>query len=286
MRRHLAAHLTTLAATLVLVVATGCSGDDDDSGGGATSSATPTTTPTSTPTPPPSAIAVPAPEDDACYALSYDEAVAPTVTADPVPCARRHSAETYAVGTIANVVDGHLLAVDSERVQADVARACPAGLGAAVGGTVDDLRLSMLRAVWFTPTVEQSDAGADWYRCDVVALAGTERLAPGRGSLRGVLDTPEGRDAYGMCGTAGPDDPDFERVRCSDAHSWRAFSVIDLAGTSYPGRAAITEAGEQPCNDAAGDLADDPLDYEWGFEGPDEEQWDAGQTFVRCWAPD
>ena len=46
------------------------------------------------------------------------------------------------------------------------AGAAGAGLPAAwlasfLGGTVDDLRLSMLRAVWFTPTVEESDAGAD-----------------------------------------------------------------------------------------------------------------------------
>ena len=31
----------------------------------------------------------------------------------------------------------------------------------------------MLRTVWFTPSVEESDAGANWYRCDVVALPPT-----------------------------------------------------------------------------------------------------------------
>lgn len=271
--------LATLA--LAFAVLTGCSGGDEPDAAPTTSAA-----PTLAPTPPPRATAVPRPDDAACYALSYDEAVAPTATGTAVACRRRHSAETYAVGALANLVDGHLLAVDSDRVQASVARTCPAQLGAAVGGTADDLRLSMLRAVWFTPTVEESDAGADWFRCDVVALAGAEKLAPVTGSLRGVLDTPAGRDAYGMCGTAGPDDPDFERVPCRVRHSWRAFSVIDLPGATYPGRRAITAAGEQPCNDAAGDRADDPLDYEWGFEGPDKQQWAAGQTFVRCWAPD
>ncbi len=154
-----------------------------------------------------------------------------------------------------------------------------------MGGSVDDLRLSMLRAVWFTPTVEDSDDGADWYRCDVIALAGTEKLARFKGSLLGVLSTPEGRDTFGMCGTSSPDDADFERVLCRDPHSWRAFSIVDVPGGDYPGPAAITAAGETPCQDAAADIAPDPLDYEWGFEGPDKAQWEAGQKFIRCWSP-
>ncbi len=266
-----------LAAVLVLA---GCSGDDSPDPG-------PTESPTAevTPTPPPRAEAVPAPPDDACYRLSFRQAVSPTNGATPVRCRAEHTAETYAVGEVDNVVSGHLLAVDSERVQAQVAETCPARLGEAVGGSVEAQRLSMLRAVWFTPSLERSDEGASWFRCDVVALAGAEDLVAVRGSLRGVLDTQEGRDRYGMCGTARPDARGFERVPCSREHTWRAFSVVDLEPGRFPGRAAVTEAGTGECEDAAAGVADDPLDYEWAFEGPDAEQWAAGQTFIRCWAP-
>lgn len=166
-----------------------------------------------------------------------------------------------------------------------MAAACPAALPKVVGGSRDALDLSMLRAVWFTPTVEEYDAGADWYRCDVLALAGADRLMRVRGSLTGVLDTQQGRDTYGMCGTAGPDSAAFRRVPCSESHSWRAISVIRLPGGAYPGRAEVARAGEEPCRDAAADAADDPLDYRWAFEGPDAAQWRAGQTFIRCWTP-
>ena len=270
-----------IAAALLVLAA--CSGSETPAAV-TTSTATPSQPPVSTT--PPRADVVAAPDRGVCYDLTYEAAIAPTATGKPVSCKTRHSAETYAVGTIANLVDGHLLAVDSQRVQEQVARSCPARLGKAVGGSAEDLRLSMLRAVWFTPTVAESDSGADWFRCDLVALAGEEDLAPVKGSLLGVLDDAAGRDAFGMCGTAGPDDPAFERVPCRAGHSWRAFSVIEVPGRDYPGRGAITDAGEQPCKDGAGDLADDPLDFEWGFEGPDKSQWDAGQTFVRCWAPD
>ncbi|CAN5524836.1 hypothetical protein BH11ACT8_BH11ACT8_07180 [soil metagenome] len=269
---------------VTLLAAGGCDGSTDASPEPAPATSSTPTEPTATP--PPRATPAPRPAADACYDLTYDEAVAPTASMKTVPCKRRHSAQTYFVGEVANVVDGHLLAVDSDRVQQHVAASCPAKLAAAVGGSRDDVRLSMLRAVWFTPTVEQSDEGAAWYRCDVVALAGAEELADVRGSLEGILDTDAGRNTYGMCGTAGPDEPGFTRVPCGDEHSWRAFSVIDLPGGRYPGRPAVTQAGETPCQEAAADIADDPLDYEWGFEGPDAEQWAAGQTFVRCWAPD
>ena len=38
--------------------------------------------------------------------------------------------------------------------------------------------------------------------------------------------------------------------------------------------------------EAARAIASDALDYEWGYEWPTKEQWQAGQTFGRCWAPD
>lgn len=276
-----------LLPSLVLAAAlTGCSGDPSAEPGPSPSTSPTTTAATPEPTTPPTATEAPRPSPGACHRLDLDAALAPTAGLDSVPCRERHTAETYAVGRVDAVVDGHLLAVDSERVQRQVATTCPAALPEAVGGTLADVRLSMLRPVWFTPTVEESDAGADWYRCDVVVLAGADRLLPLTGSLAGVLGSPEGRDIYGMCGTAGPDDERFERVPCSSPHTWRAFSVIPLPDGDYPGRAAIAAAGSAPCQDAAAAIAADPLDYEWGFEGPDRDQWAAGQTFVRCWTPD
>ena len=49
--------------------------------------------------------------------------------------------------------------------------------------------------------------------------------------------------------------------------------------------AAVDQTGSG-CEEAAVDVVDDPLDYQWAYEGPDADEWAAGQTFVRCWAPD
>ncbi|WP_246081620.1 septum formation family protein [Nocardioides litoris] len=276
------ARATVLGAALLLLggLAAGCSGSDEPDAG-------PTASPSAvvTPTPPPTAAPVAGPEAGACFRLTFRQAVSPTNGAEPVRCRQRHTAETFAIGTVDNVVDGHLLAVDSERVQQQVATTCPDRLGRFVGGSLEDQRLSMLRAVWFTPSLEASSEGAAWFRCDVVALAGQRDLLAVTGSLEGVLGTEEGRQRYGMCGTASPSERSFERVPCSAEHSWRAFSVLPLEPGDYPGRRAVSEAGA-PCEDAAAGIADDPLSYRWASEGPDAQEWAAGQTFVRCWTED
>lgn len=234
----------------------------------------------------PSATPVPAPEDRACYRLAFEDALAPTTAARTTDCDGTHTSMTFAVGTLDTVVDGHLLAVDSERVMTQVAEACPARLADFVGGSLRDRRLSMLRAVWFTPTVEQSDAGADWFRCDVIAVAGQDALAPLTGRLSDVLSQPQGRERWAMCGTDDPDSPDFERVLCSQPHSWRAIEVVPFEDGRYPGVEAVRDAGQTPCEDAGRSVADDALNFQWGYEGPSKEQWAAGQTYGRCWAPD
>ena len=267
---------------VVLLVALGlsaCTGGDDEP------SADPTPSASSSAPAPPRASAAPVPEDRACYALTYDEAVAPTNAATSVPCTKRHTSMTFAVGELDTLVDGHLLAVDSDRVQAQVAATCPERLASFVGGSLDDRRLSMLRSVWFTPSVEESDAGASWFRCDAVALATDGELAPLTGRLAGVLDSEAGRDAYGMCGTASPGTKDFSRVICSREHSWRAIAVVPLGPGPYPGKDKVRAAGESPCQDAGAAVASDSLDYAWAYEWPTAAQWKAGQTFGRCWAP-
>lgn len=264
-----------VGALLALTGLVACSGDGDD--GGTTPQDAPTTQTTA-------AAPDPGPAVGACYSLPYDAAVAPTSKVEAVDCAQPHTSVTFAIGTVDAVVDGHLLAVDSDHVQSQVSSACPAQLLTHVGGTLTRLRLSMIRSIWFTPTVEQSDAGASWYRCDAVLLDGASKLADLDGDLKGALEATSVPDRYAMCGTAAPDAPDFERVRCSAKHSWRAIDVVAFDEADYPGAKKAQAAGRPRCEDAAADVAKDPLTFQWGYEWPTKEQWAMGQKFGRCWA--
>lgn len=265
---------------VVLLAALGFASACSNNGPAARETTASTSSPEAAPTPP-----APPPRH-ACYDLRFAEAARPTSSADPVPCRRAHTAATIHVGTIRPVVDGHLLAVDSDPVQRQIATRCRARLAAHVGGDRETRRLSRLTVVWFSPTLAESDHGALWFRCDLVALAGREQLAKLPRSTRGILDRDAALDRFGTCGTASPAAGRFARVICSQRHTWRARETIDLPpGTKYLDRKAGA-AADSTCRDIEARLASDVLELKWSFEWPTRDQWRAGQRFGYCWTPD
>jgi hypothetical protein len=233
----------------------------------------PTASASPTPTPPP-------PPNLACYRLTYDDALAPTSDRAGVPCAGPHTAFTFYVGTF-----GKHLAVDGPQVHRLVSTVCPRQFAAFVGGTLDDRRLSLLRPIWFTPTVTQADAGAHWFRCETIAILDDHHLAPLTGRLAGVLGKPDARTRFGLCGSAEPGTAGFGQRICSASHTWRALRTVDLAPGRYPGVGKVRSVGQQPCQDAGRTAANDPLNYQWSYQWPTLQQWRAGQTYGVCWAP-
>jgi hypothetical protein len=277
---------TVLAAALLVA---GCTSDPGPRAGSRSPSgqepsdsrrAVSSPTPTEPTTPPP---------DPACYRLTFEELPQITSTEDPVDCSARHTTQTIHVGQLDTVVHGHAVSVHSDHVRDQLAKVCPRRLARFLGGTAEERRLSRFEVVWFSPTLPQSDSGAAWFRCDVVALAGNEELfrldRPGR--MRGVLDREEALATYGLCGSAAPGTPDFARVICARPHRWRAISTIPLeGGREYPGVEEVRSAGDQVCSDQARALAEDPLQFRYGWEWPTREQWDRGQRYGYCWMPD
>lgn len=275
-----------LATTLL---AGGCSGDPGP-GAERQSPTTPARSAPSRAVPSPTSSEPPSPTPErACYRLGFEELPEPTSSADPVDCSDRHNAQTIHVGEFDTVVDGHAVSIDSEHARRQLMRECPRQLARFLGGTAEERRLSRFEVVWFSPTLPEADSGAEWFRCDVVALAGNERLfrlePPPR--LRGVLDGDDALSTYGLCGTAAPGAADFSRVICGRPHAWRAISTIPLAGgRDYPGQAEVRRAGDEACRDQARNLAEDPLRFRYGWEWPTSAQWDAGQHYGYCWIPD
>jgi hypothetical protein len=193
---------------------------------------------------------------------------------------------TTKVGRLSPLVDGHLLAVDSRTVQARLAKACPPSLGPYVGGDQTTQRLSRLTIVWFSPTVEQADAGADWFRCDVVGIRSDKRLLTLPPSMRNVLDAPRALDRFGTCGTTDPAARAFQPVACSVRHTWRAVDVVDLPrNVRYLDKAASARA-EGDCKDTASDRADGALKFEYSFVWPTRAEWSTGQRYGYCWVPE
>lgn len=264
--------LGAVVTTIMLVAVAGCSSDEEPA-------AAPSVRDTAAPPPA-------APPADACYALPFNAVLRPTNDAEPVPCTGRHTTRTLYVGRIDPVVDGHLLAIDSDRVQKQVADTCRARTARHLGGSAEDQRLARLQGAWFSPTLSQGEAGALWFRCDLVLLAGPDSLAPLPLRTAGLLATDNALDRFGTCGSTSPANPRFKRVTCSRPHTWRARATIDLApGARYLGKAA-GKAADARCRDIDARIAADNLRLRWSFEWPTKDQWDHGQRYGYCWTPD
>ncbi len=290
--------LPVLLASAVLVL-TGCTAGAGDPGASTPSStASPSSAQSSSSsspagesgdtTPEPTS-APPAPRAPTCYRLTFAQLPRTSNDSDPVPCTERHDAQTIHVDRFDTNAAGETIPVDSDRARAQLSRTCTRRKAAFLGGTREARNLSRFEVVWFSPTPQQVEDGADWFRCDLVALAGDDtlhRLPPPRRAA-GLLDRDDALATYGLCGTAKPGTERFERVICARRHSWRAIGTIRLPGPArYPGTATIRRLGDQPCRDRVSDLADDPLEFEYGWEWPTREQWRNGQRFGYCWSPD
>ncbi len=263
-----------------LVLALGLAGCSSGSGSpGSPDPVSSPSDPTSTPTELVSADPGPRPKVGECHALSWRQAVAPEARVDPVRCSRPHTAQTYAVGRLD--LDSGALAVDSAQVQQRVQRTCDERLPRHLATPPRDLRLTMAQAVWFTPGAEQVEAGARWFRCDLVVVAARKTLLRLPPRTQGWGDAP----AIAMCATAEPGTKAFARVTCGSKHSWVAVSTVDLPGAELPNPQQVQSRMDPICRDAARARASDPLSFTWSQESPTAEQWEASQRYGICWVP-
>lgn len=274
-RRPILVAVAVAALTATGLLASGCG-----AGAGAGPAPSPGVSASTAPPPPADPVV------GSCHSLTVREATDPVDTGDPVPCREPHTSVTTKVGQIDAVVDGHLLAVDSRTVRSRIADACPEDPGSFLGGDRTAQRLSRFEVVWFGPSLEQADAGANWYRCDVVAVrAGTSLLTLPR-NLEGILDRNGALDRFGTCGTAAPGRRGFARVVCSEEHSWRAVDVVAFpTGTRHLAEDAAA-AGDAACKDVAAERADGDLKYTWSFEWPTRAEWASGRRYGYCWVPE
>ena len=264
-------------ATLLLLL-TGCSGGAGDA---ETPAASGSASPTEQATP------APPPEVGECHRLSLDEAAQPVADDEAqVPCGRRSTSVTVRVAPLDLLDDGHLLSVDSPAATQRLARTCSPDLLSWAGGDQRTQRLSRLQVVWFAPSAEELELGADWVRCDLVAVGSDDRLLELPARTRGLLDRDGALDTYGTCGTASPAAGNFQRVACGQRHSWRAVDVVDLPADGRFLADDLTAAADSTCQDVASEASGGSLELTWAFEWPTRAQWDAGQRYGWCWVPE
>ena len=262
----------------VVVLATGCTSPSPEPAAEPSPSPTPTPTPTETVPPDPG----PTPKVGQCHALTFRQALAVVGRTEPSACGRRHTAQTYFVGRLRlETPAGRTRRVDSDAAQRQARTTCLGRLPRHLGVAPRELRLTMAQAVWFTPSPQRAEDGADWFRCDVVAVAAPRQLLTLPRRTAGWGRAP----VVAMCATAAPGTKAFRRVACGQEHAWVAVATVDIPGRKPPTQGAVAARMDGPCGDAARARAADPLDFTWSQESPTKQQWDGGQRYGICWVP-
>ena len=277
---HARRPLTTIAASLLLAAGLAACGTGDDDTAGKPAVQPISDSPSSL-----DSIESARPRPGDCHAMTLRQVTATSADNTSSDCRHRPTTITVAVGDLR--VKGKDVAPDSAAAQALMRRTCEPRAARWLGTDPGGLRLSRLTAVWFVPTPEQVDAGASWFRCDVIGFDRGDHLQPlpPPAQLKGVL-AGAGAARYALCGTDRPGSRKFQRVTCSLRHSWKAVAAIDLpGGRAYPGDKAVREGGDDACSDRVRKEAGDATRYDYGWEWPTRQQGLAGQHHGLCWAP-
>jgi hypothetical protein len=224
-----------------------------------------------------------APDLGVCRMLTPDDVFRPSNDSDPVDCSTAHTAQTFAIGTVPTGL--RQASYDDARVAGYAYRFCSAHFVDFTGADESLAMRTVLSWAWFRPSEAAWDAGAHWFRCDVIgggdqAKSFVDLPADAEGLLLG-----RPKDEWMVC-AEGATVAGAVKVPCDHRHDWRAVTTIVLgtAGDSYPGDAAVQQRTKDFCSKSVGAWLDYPVDYDFGYSWFQRPEWDAGNRRSVCWA--
>jgi len=224
--------------------------------------------------------AVEPPRLGACRVLTPEDVAESSNASDVVDCAEPHTAQTFAIGTIPDMV-----AEDDSDLAAYIFKTCDRRFQAFLGGDDSLVMRSTLTWAWFRPSDDAWGKGARWYRCDVVGGGEQSKSyvnlpETARGLLLGTPD-----DRWMVC-VDGPTVSGSVKIACSEPHTWRAVTTIKLGqpGDRYPGDRLVEVRTRDFCSDSVGAWMNYPVDYDFGYTYFHLAEWKAGNRRSICWA--
>lgn len=199
-----------------------------------------------------------------CYDLSWDQAVKPSATQDPVACDAPHTLMTVKVKRLSKPVNW------STDLSPRFEVPCTKAMYDAIGGT----KLAAMSAyqLWFfMPTKEERAKGARWIRCDVGLRAG--RTGMDRLPTSVTLASLPLAKSVARC-LAGKT---LATTACSNGHTWKAKKAFKLSSR------ATSEAQYQKQGRRCARLTNT---QHYVFDGPSAEEWKAGNHWMVCFKRD
>lgn len=224
-----------------------------------------------------------APDNLVCRMLTPGDVELTSNATATVPCSEPHTAQTFLVGDLpADLEDA---AYDDPALGAFAFRACTEEFMAFTGGDESQVMRAAVSWAWFRPSQDAWDAGARWYRCDIVGggpQSSSYVLLPD--DARQLLyGRPE--DEWLAC-AVGDKFAGSTKVPCSEKHDWRAVTTIKLGEPEdpYPGDRAAQVRTRDFCSDSVGAWLGYPVEYDFAYTWFHEAEWTAGNRRSVCWA--
>lgn len=228
-------------------------------------------------------VSVAKPTAKACRVLTPADSDHPSNNSPVVDCSGKHTAETFLIESLPADVAGS--GYDTDEVGAYVYSQCEPAFGKFVGADESLVMRTVLNWSWFLPSQEAWDAGARWFRCDLIGggpdSQSYESLPEtGKNLLLGKPD-----DRWMVCGRGETVDSSV-KVPCSDKHDWRAVTTIKLGqpGDAYPGDRVTQARTREFCSDSVGAWLEYPVTYDFGYTWFHEAEWKVGNRRSVCWA--
>lgn len=228
------------------------------------------------------------PAKGACRLLTAEDIEQASNETEPVDCKDKHTAETFAVGDFPADIAGGVAGerIDDRALGAHVFESCETKFRRFLGGNESLVMRATVTWAWFRPSQDAWDAGARWWRCDVVGGGeeSTDLVDLPRTTKGILLGRPH--DRWMAC-VDGPSVAEGSaKVACSEQHTWRAVTTIVLGGgdEKYPGDDVVAARTRDFCSKSVGAWLNYPVEHEFGYTFFHEAEWKAGNRRSVCWA--
>ncbi|HET6167138.1 MAG TPA: septum formation family protein [Marmoricola sp.] len=222
-----------------------------------------------------------APKVRTCRDLTADDLDRPTNTSKVVPCSAKHTAETFAVGTLPASTGS---TYRDRRHGTYVFDTCTKAFQGFLG--VDESLAMRIRLswAWFGPSERGWQRGARWYRCDVVGGPGDAKELRDLPTVTRGLFAARQPDEWLAC-ARGTTVVGSSKVPCSDPHDWRAVTTIKvgLPDDPYPGDRIVEVRSRDRCRSWLNAWLHYPGDYDYGYTWFHEAEWSTGNRRSICW---
>ncbi|MGZ6734333.1 MAG: septum formation family protein [Nocardioides sp.] len=218
-----------------------------------------------------------------CRMLTAGDVTRPSNADAAVSCSEPHDSETYAVGELdEKFADA---AYDDPAIDTWAYQTCAAAFPTFLGSDQSTAMRSLLTWIWFRPSKAAWEAGARWYRCDVLGGSATQHSYVDLPTTTEGLLSGRPADPWMAC-ARGKTVASGTTVPCSMPHDWRAATTIKLgeAGDAYPGDVSVKAKTRSYCSESVDAWLGYPASYGYGYTWFGAREWAAGNRRSVCWA--